>query len=489
MKTLLNQKKFQSYYTENKYISKFMSLELDLSDNDILLEPAAGEGALIDAALDVNHNIRVQAFDIDPLAIQTLSEKYGMNERITITYADTLTTNKFAFKSFDKIIANPPWGADLSAVKNKLSNLYSQYSALESYSLFLVRALKMLKPGGKLVFIIPDTYLFVHKQEKLRRYILENFMINKIVRFPSKFFTGINFGYSGLTIISISANSPVFNHRLRVYNNLGSVDELLTLSDKNIEFEVPQHELLEIDNSPLVLDTFLENSFSKKDFYLGDIADVVTGIYTGDNIRYLKAASKLVKNSKNYEIVSPSELYTESSFTLDGVDSDEAVYIPIVKGSTRVKYTVPPDNWYIDWSLSAIRHYSQKKGKARFQNTKYYFKKGIGLPMLKSSKMSAFILENRVFDQSIVGIFPKNPLWFKFLLGFLNSDVAKKLINAINPSVNNSANYIKRLPIIRPSDETLEIINNLVDNLSTNINVQESENKLNEILNKIYGNQ
>ena len=191
MKTLLEQKKFQSYYTENKYISEFMSLELDLSDDDILLEPAAGKGDLIDAVLDVNQTIRIQAFDIDPLAIQTLSEKYGANERITITQADTLTTNEFAFEKFDKIIANPPWGANLSEVKSKLNDLYSQYSALESYSLFLVKALKMLKSGGKLVFIIPDTYLFVHKQEKLRKYILKNFTINKIVRFPSNFFTGI----------------------------------------------------------------------------------------------------------------------------------------------------------------------------------------------------------------------------------------------------------------------------------------------------------
>lgn len=489
MKTLLEQKKFQSYYTENKYISEFMSLELDLSDDDILLEPAAGKGALIDAVLDVNQTIRIQAFDIDPLAIQTLSEKYGTNERITITQADTLTTNEFAFEKFDKIIANPPWGANLSEVKSKLNDLYSQYSALESYSLFLVKALKMLKSGGKLVFIIPDTYLFVHKQEKLRKYILKNFTINKIVRFPSNFFTGINFGYSGLTIINISANLPVLNQRFSVYNNLKSVKELLKLDNKNIEFEASQEELLEMENSPLVLDTFLENSISKKDFNLGDIADVVTGIYTGDNVRYLKAASKSVKNSKNYEIIDPSELYTGLSFTLAGVDSDESCYIPIVKGSTRVKYTVPPDNWYINWSLSAIRNYSQKKGKGRFQNTKFYFKRGIGLPMLKSSKMSAFILENRVFDQSIVGIFPKDPLLFKFLLGFLNSDVAKQLINSINPSVNNSANYIKRVPIIRPSDEILEIINNLVDNLSTNINVEESENKLNDILNKMYGNQ
>ncbi|KAF1126175.1 hypothetical protein U5S90_10615 [Streptococcus agalactiae] len=42
----------------------------------------------------------------------------------------------------------------------------------------------------------------------------------------------------------------------------------------------------------------------------------------------------------------------------------------------------------------------------------YYFKYGIATPMLKSKKVRACLMEDSVFDQSIVGIFPKKIIRF-----------------------------------------------------------------------------
>ena len=44
----------------------------------------------------------------------------------------------------------------------------------------------------------------------------------------------------------------------------------------------------------------------------------------------------------------------------------------------------------------------------------------------------------------------------------MNSDAVNSLIHAINPSANNSANYIKQLPYIEPEEEILMRINNKV---------------------------
>ena len=85
--------------------------------------------------------------------------------------------------------------------------------------------------------------------------------------------------------------------------------------------------------------------------------------------------------------------------------------------------------------------------------------------MVKSSKIKAFLMQNRVFDQSIVGIFPKDKTKLNYILALMNSDIINQIIHIINPTANNSANYIKLIPYIEPSCSALKIINDLVNKI------------------------
>lgn len=111
----------------------------------------------------------------------------------------------------------------------------------------------------------------------------------------------------------------------------------------------------------------------------------------------------------------------------------------------------------MNWSKEAVQHYKTDK-KSRFQNPKYYFKFGIGVPMISSSSITASLIENKLFDQSIVGIFPKDESLTYYLLAFFNSPTCNKLIRTINPSANNPANYIKKIPIVIPEKSLLNLI-------------------------------
>ena len=112
--------------------------------------------------------------------------------------------------------------------------------------------------------------------------------------------------------------------------------------------------------------------------------------------------------------------------------------------------------------------------------------------MVKSAAIRGFLMSNHVFDQSIVGIFPKDTTKLYYLLALVNSDVINGLIHAINPSANNSANYIKQLPYREPDEEILKRVNNKVQEL---ISLEEAENydkaddlhkELNAIIGQIY---
>ncbi|OHB66497.1 MAG: hypothetical protein A2V70_17940 [Planctomycetes bacterium RBG_13_63_9] len=70
--------------------------------------------------------------------------------------------------------------------------------------------------------------------------------------------------------------------------------------------------------------------------------------------------------------------------------------------------------------------------------------------MVASARLTGALLEHRLFDQGIVGVFPRDEGLLMLILGFVNSRSATGLIRSINPTANNSANYLKRIPLVVP---------------------------------------
>lgn len=111
--------------------------------------------------------------------------------------------------------------------------------------------------------------------------------------------------------------------------------------------------------------------------------------------------------------------------------------------------------------------------------------------MVSASRITAALIENRLFDQSIVGIFTKNPKWIHFLLAFFNSALCNRLIRTINPTANNPANYIKKIPFAKPSKNELEKINGIVKSIIQNLKQGKKYNRecdfdLEELITKTY---
>ncbi|MCI5142693.1 MAG: hypothetical protein D3909_13420 [Candidatus Electrothrix sp. ATG1] len=176
---------------------------------------------------------------------------------------------------------------------------------------------------------------------------------------------------------------------------------------------------------------------------------------------------------------------------LNGINSP-ACWVPIVKGGNRRFYK--PSEWFMNWSNEAVHEYRvTNKKKARFQNSQYYFQNGVAVPMVSSSSITASIIDGRLFDQSIVGIFPKKKYvnLTYYILGFFNTEVCNKLIRTINASTNNSANYIKKIPLLIPSKKILDQITLEVERLirlASKKQIQKDElKKLNHNFNLIYG--
>lgn len=498
---------FRSYYTESEYITNYMVSMLNPNKEDIILEPSVGGGAFIEKLLEISKDFKIDALDLNGEAVNILEEKYKDLENIAISNTDTLLDlemDKYVLMGghYTKIIGNPPYGGWQEMKKrDELKTKYMGYYVKETYSLFLLRCISLLKDKGRLVFIIPDTYMFLHRHEKLRQYILKNTQIKEILTFPSRLFPGIKFQYSKLSIITLEKTNNkdvALENKFRIITNIKKDEDFDSIINNDInKFTILHKRQKDVYNNP-------SHSFflsEKKDVIdiinnaettLGDICDCVTGIYVGNNSKYIEVISHDIKNSKGYNIVDEKKINNDyiSKSILNGLEGEQ-VYIPIVKGASNDRYIRNSYPWYVNWSEEAIQEYNTNK-KARFQNSQFYFKKGIVVPMIKSSKFRATLIDNMVFDQSVVGVFPKEEKYILYVLAFLNSDVARDLIQVINPSANNSANYIKKIPVILTSEEQLRYVNEKVQDIiklpKTNFDkgIEEYQEELNQFFNELY---
>ena len=512
-----------SYYTDSEDITNYMASMLDIKDDDLILEPSAGSGLFIDEVLKFNKKIHIDGLDINKQAIAILKEKYKDNSSVSIRETDTLFDSELdSFEQTDlwlknsdtlfdseldffesigghysKVIGNPPYGAWQDYEKrNLLRKKYVGQYVKETYSLFLLRCVSVLKMNGKLSFIIPDTFMFLNLHHKLRAFLLTKTKISEILIFPSKFFPGVSFGYSNLSIITLERadRKSSLDNEIKIFKGFKNSNEFSLLHNKNkglpsyIEsYSLKQENIFNTDQHRFIL---AENSILlNSDKTLGDIADIVTGFYSGDNTRFIRVIDKSVKGSKNYETVDSDKISTEQ--TLLGIENKSEAYIPYVKSSSKTKYAKGSDEWFVRWDKETVEYYNSNK-KSRFQNSNFYFKKGICIPMVKASTINAFVMENRVFDQSIVGIFPRDEKKFLYVLGLMNSDVINRIIHIINPTANNSSNYIKQVPYREPSEKEMEKISELVSEavaLTQNHKIEEAKSvhkQIDSYFEKIY---
>lgn len=489
---------YQAHYTKSDPILNYMTGMLDFQPHDSILEPCGGDGVFVDKILEKNPHAQICIYELNPEAVNVLRNKYRHSDNIRIKETDTLLDNEIISRcqKYDKIIGNPPYGARNDETKrNELRKLYADLYTKESYTLFLHACINCLNENGELSFIIPDTFLSLHRHIGIRRFLLTHTVIRELALFPSSFFPGINFGYANLCIITLSRSSDItknLQNKITIRTGFKKVEEL-EITDAGSSKEVSQEVIYNSVGSAFMLkasDKLTKMINDETMIKIGDIANCVTGFYSGNDKDYLRPLSVEIKNAKKYKAVNQQAIHSEPLSEMEkqnGISNDKC-FVPIVKGG-GVKY-VKPNLWFMDWSTKALYEYRQSK-KCRFQNSSFYFRNGIAIPMIRSTRLTGALIDGRLFDQSIVGVFPKDESLVNYLLAFFNSSICTDLINTINPSTNNSANYIKKIPFITPTQDLRMEIEKLVGIIIKRLKmgckqIDDIELKIDNIFNKLY---
>ena len=181
---MLNQK-YGVVYTPNSLATFVASLlnrfsDNKLKENAIILDPSSGECALLKAAKNIlGKSNKFFGIDVDSEVINRTKKEFDVIHNDTIIPKNTKRTAesywKTIFRSVDAIIANPPWSSQKIYKKEEL--IKAGYSLIEgqydSYVLFIELSYKLLKEGGIMAFIIPDS-IFDSQNENLRKFLIKN---------------------------------------------------------------------------------------------------------------------------------------------------------------------------------------------------------------------------------------------------------------------------------------------------------------------------
>lgn len=175
------------YITPYSIIEK--CFESEKIDGLNILEPSFGSGQFIDIAIKLlgKKSANIVGVELFKELYDDVKKKFSLNKNVKLLNQDFLTWN--TEDKFDLIVGNPPYFS-----KNNLNNQEKKTfkeiitGRVNIYSLFIYKCIGMLKPSGKLIFVIPTSLLSSKYFEKLRYYIHKTCDIEEIDILGSKDF-------------------------------------------------------------------------------------------------------------------------------------------------------------------------------------------------------------------------------------------------------------------------------------------------------------
>jgi len=177
-----------------------------------LLDPGCGHGAFIEGVLRWCHHHNttcpeIVGIELDPDKINVARKRLSAQSKVSLVRGDFLTID---LGYFDYIIGNPPYVPIYNLSEEERKRYRGLFKAargrMDLYFLFWERALQLLSPSGRLVFITPEKFIYVETASNFRA-ILSSFQIEELVYAPEDTFPGL-ITYTTITTV---VNEPRSN--------------------------------------------------------------------------------------------------------------------------------------------------------------------------------------------------------------------------------------------------------------------------------------
>jgi len=362
-------------------------------------------------------------------------------------------------KKYHCVVDNPPYMGGGNMNKELSIFVKKNYpdSKADLMACFMESGLASLHPKGFLGMINQHSWMFLSSYEKLRGKLIDNIQFDTLLHLGSRTFPEIggevvqNASFTFLKAKPINKGSYVRlvdydNSELKRNKTLEAIQNpqcgwFYTANQKDFE-KIPGSSIgYWVSNK--IINLFKNNTIE-------DYGEPRQGLATSDNNRFLRFWTEVTINK--FSLFKGNKWY------------------PFNKGGKYRK-------WYgnqelaINWEDNGYEliDYAKKLYKSptrTIKNIKYYFKEGITFSVLNSKGFGGRYTPNGfIFDVQGSTIFSKKTYLIN-LIAFLNSIVAKELLELISPTLSTHVGYIKKLPLIITDSKKHEELTVLTINIS-----------------------
>ncbi|MEK6743472.1 MAG: N-6 DNA methylase [Nitrospirota bacterium] len=358
----------------------------DFYQNDLFVgaalrgRPVSGQPHGVAPTIDDEERLRVNVFDWDK------------------EFAEIMKAG-----GFDAVIGNPPYGAEFPESTNTyMKNRFATFVLRgESYLVFIEKAIILLRKGGQLGYIVPDTYLNLGFTQPLRDYLLQNTKLREVISLPSKVFSGATVDTT--LLFAEKAERSLSYHKYsvlvksftkkKIISSVSRPDRMFSVSTeawhKQKAFNVSS------DNSEALLINKIENRKST----IEDVADMFSGIKVYEVGKGDPPQTTHIRDTKPFT----SERKENKSFQ------------PFFDGKHIGRYSLLWDknNWlkYGAW-LAAPRD------PENFEDGKILIRKIVGETLIATQIPETSYCNTLLH---VLKIKPHTNLQYQFMLGILNS--------------------------------------------------------------------
>ena len=440
-----------AYYTPEKVVNELIDR---LYENDpnlkakTICDPCCGTGNfLLSLGVKGIDYSNLYGQDIDPISVFLSRINIALmapeisaldiRSRIIIgnTYFETFT------QKFDIIVGNPPWGSDFSeadALQCRRVFKTAIGKSIESYDLFVEKALSMLKHKGVLAFVLPEAILSVAAHDTVRRLIIDSCSF-RFISYLGNVFSGVQCP-SIILGITPDDKKTVVGCKVSTGNNTFVISKPRAFSDGMLSLNVSDQE-----NQCLDAISNIKNAT-----YLKGKAKFALGIVTGNNKEYISTEKK---------------------------DDNEI----ILKGSDIQRYSMTPSGNYIRFVPESFQQVAPVEMYRAKEKLLYRF----------ISEVPVFTYDDRQtlsLNSCNIVIPDIDGLEMKYILAILNSSVAAYFISKKFNSVKLLRSHIEQMPIpVVPMDVQVSIIKKVDRIMNSSENISGLYEDLDSDIMELYG--
>lgn len=165
----------------DRMVSKLFASRQPVS-TDTLLDPGSGDGIFAKSVIEWCHREglhppHILAVEMNPTLAEEARRRLAPEKTAKVLVGDFL---QMELPKADFVIGNPPYvpidGLTLEERATYRGRFATAVERFDLYLLFFERALRLLKPEGRLCFITPEKFEYVHTATPLRRLLAKHFV-------------------------------------------------------------------------------------------------------------------------------------------------------------------------------------------------------------------------------------------------------------------------------------------------------------------------